>query len=454
MFKTAQRIVHLGVGNFHRAHQAWYTARANAATGQNWRIIGVSLRRPDVRDALRPQNFSYTLEIEDETGTEYERIELIDDILFAAECPEEIVETIADGSTTVVSLTVSEKGYTLNAADRRLDTTDPGIVADLAGGPPRTTLGFLAAGLAARRHGGHGPLTVMSCDNLPDNGRVLRAALLQFASINDPGLAGWIETEIAFPCTMVDRIVPATTDALRKRVKAATAMGDAWPVATERFSQWVIEDRFAAPRPRWEEVGAQIVKDVGPFEVRKLRLLNGSHSALAYAGLLAGRTYVHEAVADQRLRSLAHAVMMEAAETLPDSVRDTAKAYAATLLRRYNNPGLAHSLIQIAMDGSQKLPVRIMPTLTERLADGRASPALESAIAAWAAFVIRTAGEGGTLNDPLNDELMAVKGMRPPDAAKTLLAMTGIFGGFATDFPDAAARIAAQALPVNFSSTN
>ncbi len=451
---TARRIVHLGVGNFHRAHQAWYTAHANAATGENWRVTGVSLRRPDVADALAPQNFAYTLEIEDAAGTEYERIDVIENIIVAAKAPGDVIAAIADPATAIVSLTVSEKGYTINAADRRLDKDDPGIAADLSGFPPRTTIGFLSAGLAARRVAGHKALTVMSCDNLPGNGKVLRAALLEFAQIKDPGLAAWIDAEIAFPCAMVDRIVPATTNALRARVKAATHMDDALPVATERFSQWVIEDRFAGPRPKWEDVGAQIVEDVEPYEIRKLRLLNGAHSALAYAGLLAGKTFVHEAVADRRLRALARAVMMEAAETLPDSVADTAEDYAATLLRRFNNPGLAHSLIQIAMDGSQKLPVRILPALTERLSDGHASPALETAIAAWAAFVIRTAREGGTLNDPLNAGLIAAGTAGTAEAANSILAMPDIFGGFAADHPEAAARIAAQALPENFSSTN
>ena len=445
MTDIAPRIVHLGVGNFHRAHQAWYTAHANSATGEAWPIVGVSLRRPDVRNALKPQGFAYTLEIEDEAGTEYERLEVIEDILVGPEVPHRVVAAIADPATCIVTLTVSEKGYTLNASDRRLDRSDPGIAAELAGAPPRTTIGFLAAGLAARRGAGHGPLTVMSCDNLPGNGDVLGAALLDFARIKDPGLAGWIEAEIAFPCTMVDRIVPATTDALRARVKAATSMDDAWPVATERFSQWVIEDRFAGPRPRWEEAGAEIVDDVQPYEIRKLRLLNGAHSTLAYAGLLAGKTYVHETMADEALRALGRAVMAEAAETLPGSVADTAQDYAATLMRRFNNPGLAHSLIQIAMDGSQKLPVRILPSLTERLGAGAASPALESAVAAWLAFVMRTAREGGTLNDPLNAELIAAGGAEADVAAKSLLAMTGIFGGFAEDFPDAAQRITARA---------
>ncbi|VAW12289.1 D-mannonate oxidoreductase [hydrothermal vent metagenome] len=446
MSDTAPRIVHLGLGNFTRAHQAWYTSHANAAAGETWRIVGVSLRRPDVRNALHPQGFAYTLEIEDEAGTDYERLEVIEDILVAAEAPGKVVAAIADAATAIVSLTVTEKGYSLKSSDWQLDLDDPGIVADLAGDPPRTTIGYLAAGLAARRNAGHGPVTVMSCDNLPGNGEVLRAAMLEFTRIKTPELAGWIEAEVAFPCAMVDRIVPATTDALRARVKAATGWHDAWPVATERFSQWVIEDRFSGPRPRWEDAGAEIVNDVQPYEVRKLRLLNGAHSTLAYAGLLAGMTYVHEAVADEGLGALGRAVMAEAAETLPDSVRGTADDYAATLMRRFNNPGLAHSLIQIAMDGSQKLPVRILPSLVERLAAGRASPALESAIAAWVAFVVRTAREGGTLNDPLNDELIAAGKAEAGRAAKSLLAMAGIFGNFATDFPDAAKRIVAQSM--------
>jgi len=441
-----RRIVHLGVGNFHRAHQAWYTARANAAMGSDWRITGVSLRRPDIRDALRPQAFRYTLEIEDEAGTAYESVDVIETVIVATEAPEAVVAAIADAQTFVVTLTVTEKGYSLHPSDRKLNFDDAGIAADLAGGPPRTTIGMLAAGLAARRAAGNDGLTVLCCDNLPENGHVLAAAVTAFAGRTDAGLAAWIGDNVAFPCSMVDRIVPATTDELRDRVEHATGSRDAWPVATERFTQWVIEDRFAGPRPAWEAVGAELVDDVSPYEVRKLRMLNGAHSTLAYGGLLAGLTYVHEAVADADLARLARAVMAEAAATLPDGVRATADDYADLLMRRFANPGLAHALIQIAMDGSQKLPIRLVAPLSERLAAGLPSPAMERALACWIGFVIRTAREGGALNDPLGAVLVAAAtGVPPAEAAGRLLAMEQIFAGFAADQAEAAARIIERA---------
>lgn len=442
-----QQIVHLGLGNFTRAHQAWYTARANTMTGENWRIIGVSLRRPSIRDALKDQGFAYMLEIEDEAGTDYERIDVIENILVAPEAPDAVVAAIADPATSVVTLTVTEKGYTLNPSDRRLNFTDPGVAADLEGnGPPRTAIGFLASGLEARKTGGNGPLTVLSCDNLPENGHVLRASVLEFARAKNPDMAEWIEKEIAFPCSMVDRIVPATTGDLRDRVRAATSFEDAWPVATERYTEWVIEDSFAGARPGWERAGAAFVDDVAPYEFRKLRMLNGAHSTLAYAGILAGKTYVHEAVTDDRLTTLARAVMDEAASTLPKTVRNTAEDYAATLLRRFANPGLAHRLIQIAMDGSQKLPVRVLPSLRDRLARRLPSPALETSLASWAAFVITTARRGGKFNDPRNDELLAVCGGNPTEAANALVAINDIFGDFVAEFPRCAERITSEAV--------
>lgn len=440
------RIVHLGVGNFHRAHQAWYTQRANAEAGSDWRITGVSLRRPDMRDALAPQHYRYTVEIEGGEGTDYQTIDIIDRVLVAREAPGEVIAAIADGDTHIVTLTVTEKGYSLNPTDRTLDIDDPGIRDDLAGGAPVTTIGLLAAGLAARRRAGAGGLTIISCDNLPENGHVLRAAILAFAGHVDSGLAGWIEDNVAFPCTMVDRIVPATTDALRARVEAATGVRDAWPVATERFAQWVIEDTFAGPRPAWEAAGAELVADVGPHELRKLRMLNGAHSALAYAGRLAGHDYVHEAVADPELGPLARAVMDEAAATLAESVRSTASDYAERLMRRFDNPGLAHQLIQIAMDGSQKLPVRLLAPLRERLAAGMDSPAIEHAIAAWLAFVMRCATAGDALDDPQAPALRvaARAGSEVSDRALRILALTSVFGTFASDFPDVAERLSKQ----------
>ncbi len=386
------RIVHIGTGAFHRAHQAWYVALAGG-----WRIDGVSLRSPAIRDALARDGYAYALEIADANGRRIETVDVIDGVTVASEEPEAVARLIARPETWLVTITVTEKGYHLRP-DGSLDL--PALANDVAalraGAPPVTMPAHLLAGLAQRQ----APLTVMSCDNLPANGEKLRAALLALAR------AAGIDTDRvrrhSFPSTMVDRITPATDDSLRARVAAAGAPAHA-PVATEAFSEWVIEDDFAGPMPDLAAASAQIVKDVAPFELRKLRMLNGAHSTLAYAGLNRGLTYVHEAVADTDLRRLARAVMDEAAETLPDAVRREAPGYANALLRRFENPHLAHSLAQIAMDGSLKLPIRILATMDAR-AD---SPACARALREWEIWLDAECAAGRLPNDPAAAALCA-----------------------------------------------
>lgn len=446
-----QRIVHLGVGNFHRAHQAWYTQRANELTGTNWRITGVSLRRPDMRDALKAQDFGYTLEIRDGVTTDYQRMDVIDDILVAREDPQAVIDAIADQATRIVSLTVTEKGYCLDPVSHALNRADLLIAAELNGAAPTSTIGLIVAGLAKRFTEDAAPITILSCDNLPDNGKVLRALIADYAascSSCPDGLAAWIAANVRFPCSMVDRIVPSTTDDLRDRVRAATGEVDAWPVSTEGFSQWVLEDNFAGPtraasRPFWDRVGVELTDDVRPFELRKLRMLNGAHSALAYAGIAAGKRYVHEAIADPDLEGFARALMMEAGETLPGSIQDSVAGYADALIARFANAALNHELRQIAMDGSLKIPVRILATLNERLARGLASPALERSLRAWMDFVITETAAGRPLDDPKADELAALCRSAGSDTAAraALLSKTAIFADFTHSHPEATTRL-------------
>ena len=401
------RILHLGVGNFHRAHQAWYTHEANRLAGEDWRITGVSLRSPRMRDALRPQGFAYTLAVSDRAGERLHRIGVLDHMLVAPEDAEAVIAALADPDVAVITLTVTEKGYHLGS-DGRMRNDAPAIAADLdaltAGRHPTSTIGLLAAGLARRAATG-APVTVMSCDNLPENGPRLAAAVRAFAA------AGWdvadyLDRAVAFPASMVDRITPATDDTLRARI-ADTDLPPAEPVATEAFSEWVVEDAFAAARPAWEEAGAVLTEDVRPYELRKLRMLNGAHSYLAYAGTLAGHGFVHEAIADPALREGALALMDEAAATLPDIVRADARAYARALVARFENPHLQHRLRQIAMDGSQKLPIRILGTLRDRKARGMASPACEATLDAWAGFLAAEMEAGRVVDDPDADRLAA-----------------------------------------------
>lgn len=373
-----KRILHFGPGNFFRAHLAEYAFDAGG-----WEIVGVSLRSAALRDGLAAQGYAYTLAVQGEAAR---RIDVIADLRVAPEDPQAVLELVADPEVEVISATVTEKGYHLGR-DGALDLADPDIAAEIAGGMPRTLIGYLALGLARRK----APVTVLSCDNRNGNGDALGAAVRRFAEA--AGLE--ITCTISFPNAMVDRITPATTDALRKET------GDDFAVPCEPFKEWVIEDRFATPRPDWR--GVQWVADVAPHEMRKLRMLNGAHSYMAYAGLLAGHTYVHEAIADAELRPVTIALMQEAGETLPGDQRDRAPDYADALLERWENPHINHKLRQIAMDGTQKLPYRMVETLRDR--KGAPSPGSIAGIRAWIDFCRAETAAGRPIDDPWADAL-------------------------------------------------
>ncbi|MBC6407276.1 MAG: mannitol dehydrogenase family protein [Rhodobacteraceae bacterium] len=401
------RILHLGYGNFHRAHQACYTAKAGG-----WTITGVSMRRPDLRNTLAPDDFAYTLAERGPTGLTVTRITVHDRLLVAAENPSAVIQTIADSDTAIVTLTVTEKGYHLRP-DGTLDLTDPAITADLQTQTPTTTIGLLALGLAARQT----PITVISCDNLSGNGEKLRAAIKAFwSAANLPGRPSDIAN---FPDTMVDRITPATTDAMRTEIAAQTGHPEPEPVLTEAFTDWIIQDDFAGPRPAWETAGAQFVQDVAPYESRKLLMLNASHSYLAYAGLAKGHTYVHEAIADPHLRTGTEALWDAAAPCLPLDTRSTSDAYRAALIDRFSVPEMRHALAQIAMDGSAKMTQRILPILTGT----NHAPAALAALAAWIAFAIRTTKAGQTISDPEATGLQTLA--QDPNAAAKIIAKIG-----------------------------
>ncbi|MEP5761967.1 MAG: mannitol dehydrogenase family protein [Litoreibacter sp.] len=356
-------IVHLGTGNFHRAHQAWYTHLA----GGDWSIIGSSFRSPSIRDTLRAQDFDYTL-IEQGTTTNYHRVKVIKDVLFVPEQGDELHAAMIDDDTAIITLTISEKGY----------GTD-GAVATLT----RALLQRTA------------PVTVISCDNLTGNGDNLAALVKQCAG-------GELPVHVTFPNCMVDRITPATTDTLRADVFKETDFADQAPVATETFTEWVIEDNFAGPRPDWHKAGVQFVSDVAPHELRKLRMLNGAHSYLAYAGVLAGYEFVHQAVGDADLRAGAIGVMEEAARVLlPELDTD---AYRDALIARFENPNLHHKLRQIAMDGTQKLPIRLGSTIAALNGD---APNCQAGIDAWVQFVQAETTARRRVDDPKSDAIAA-----------------------------------------------
>ena len=390
-------MVHLGLGAFHRAHQAVYTDLALAAAGGDWGTIGVSMRKPDVAAAFVPQGGLYTVETLD-AETDYRVVGAVRQTLTLPLETERVLAALASSDTHVVTLTVTEKGYRLDGAGE-LDLTHPDILHDL-GVPqlPRSAVGVLAAAFARRIAEGAGGLTVISCDNLSDNGARLAGAVHAFAERAWPGLAPQLERIASFPQTVVDCIVPASDATSRARVDAALGLEDAGSVQREAFSQWVIEDRFAGPRPAWDRVGVEIVADVAPHRRLKLHVLNAAHSALAYLGLLAGRTLVREAIADPDLSAFVEGMVLE--EIAPALPGLPVVRYWAEVRRRFANPAIDHRLDQIALDGPQKLAQRIFPLM---LANARADlpvARLGRVVRAWMDWTARTSGVKPDLGDP------------------------------------------------------
>ncbi|MFT3975239.1 MAG: mannitol dehydrogenase family protein [Amaricoccus sp.] len=434
-------IVHLGLGAFFRAHGAIYVADAMRVSGGDWGIVGVSLVRPDQRDRLAPQGFAYTaLELGPE-GETPRVVDVIDDMLVAREDPALVVARMADPAVRIVSLTVTEKGYCHDPATGRLNFGHPDIVHDLASpAAPRSAPGFLVAALARRRAAGTAPFTVLCCDNLPENGSTVRGVVLELAGASDPGLAAWIAAEAAFPCTMVDRIVPATKPEDIERVGRLTGRLDLSPVMHEPFRQWVVEEHFVGgARPDLGAVGVQLVRDVRGFEAMKLRMLNGTHSALAYLGYLAGHETIAATVADPVFAAFARRLWAaEIAPTLVPPEGEDLGAYAEALLARYRNPGIRHRTWQIAMDGSQKLPQRLLGTLADNAASGRPCPGLMLAVAAWMVYVggRDEAGAEIDVRDPLAARLRVLSDGAPDPAGKVAALL-----GVAEVFPPAFAAL-------------
>ena len=425
-------IVHLGLGAFYRAFGAIYVAEAMAAKGGDWGIIGVSLQNPATHDALAPQGWAYTSVTLSPTGQETEVIEVLQNVLVAPENPAAVLAAMADPAVKIVSLTVTEKGYCHNPATGRLNTDHPDIQHDIRGPLPRSAPGFLVRALAMRRAAGHAPFTILTCDNLPENGKLVRGIVLELATLIDPGLANWIAANARFPATMVDRITPATTPANIAELAELTGRHDATPVLHEPFRQWVIEDSFVNnARPDFAAVGVQMVDDVTPYEHMKLRMLNGTHSALAYLGYLAGDETIADTMANPAFAALADQLWSEIipAVTAPPNV--SLQNYAAALKARYANPAIRHRTWQIAMDGSQKLPQRILGTLSENISAGRPSPGLCLAVAAWIRYIggVDEAGQPFEVKDPLSQHLRTLSdaAQTPAEKVTALLAVAQVF---------------------------
>ena len=381
-------IVHLGLGSFHRAHQALYTARALDDEPGPWGIVGVARRSRRVTGALRAQDGLYSvLELGGADAAPLV-VGVHTELLVAADEPDAVVARLADPATRIATLTVTEQGYTARAGTGRLDTENPAVRADLDGAPPATTIGLLTRGLRERRRGHAEPMAIVSCDNVARNGEHTRALVLEFAGLlREPGAAelrAWIERSVAFPSTMVDRIVPATRAEHRARAARLLGLHDGAPVVAEPFSAWVLEDRFPAGRPRWEAAGAVFSDEVQRHEQLKLRLLNATHSLVAYLGLLAGERSIARAIARPEIRAAAeHAIDAELRPTFQAPAEVDVARYVDGLFARFANAALDHRTCQVASDGSAKLPVRLTAAVLHHTARGAVPRALALTVAAY-----------------------------------------------------------------------
>ena len=409
------KIVHLGIGAFHRAHQAVYTDEFNKqfAESDPWYSVGVSLRSASVAEQLNPQDGLYSVIKSSSQGSNLQLISSVSGVIVAPEDPAAVVDLLTKESTAIISLTITEKGYCHDPATGDLNQQHPDIQHDLENiSAPKTAIGFIVSALSQRRHQGLQPPTILCCDNLPENGSTLKKIVTQFAQLVDETLAKWIETNVCFPNTMVDRIVPATTKIDLEDIESNHHFQDLGMVKTEEFSQWVIEDKFSSSRPAWEKVGAIIADDVVPYENAKLRLLNGAHSAIAYLGYLLDYEYVHEAMQDSifvsYLKRMMHCQIMP---TITPPKGLALERYINELLARFSNSSLNHRTYQIAMDGSQKMPQRLLHTIESRLESGEPIDYLCFAVAGWLRYSMgfNQKGDEIIVQDPMADELLAIR---------------------------------------------
>ncbi len=427
-------IVHVGVGGFFRAHQAVYLDDLLHRPGNEaWGYCGVGLLSHDarMREVLHAQDCLYTLL---ERSAQAERPRVVGSLLrylFAPGDTEAVLETMASPETRIVSLTITEGGYYVHKASGEFDASHPDIVRDLADPEhPTCSFGVLAEAQARRRARGLDPFVVMSCDNLEHNGAVTRRSLLAYAELRDPMLAAWLADHCAFPSSMVDRITPATTDEHRVLVREQVGIADGWPVMTEPFRQWIVEDSFPSGRPPWEEVGAQMTSDVVPYEKMKMRLLNASHQAMCYIGMLLGHEFAHEAWGDERIRRLCERMMDEEVTPLlvaPEGIDLT--VYRATLGERFSNPTIRDQLSRIGTEGSARIPGFVLPSIGEAIERGGQTRFLAFTVAAWFRYLTGEddAGREMPINDPVSEDLQerARRGGRDPQA---LLGARGLFG--------------------------
>ncbi|MBW8190606.1 fructuronate reductase [Neiella marina] len=434
--RLSTKIVHLGFGAFARAHPLLFTDEVNNKTASDWGICVINLigGKPLI-ESLRAQGHNYTVAEKGADDICCKHISSIKESLHPVlDSPQAVLNKLAEPQVAVVSLTITEKGYCADPASGSLDINNPLIAHDLCNeDQPQSAIGFIVRALQMRRTLGFAPFTVMSCDNVQENGDVTKKVVTEFAHQLDPELAQWIELHVTFPCTMVDRIVPAVTaETLAQIEQLQDGRADPCAVACEAFRQWIIEDKFVAGRPDWNIAGAQFVENVVPYEEMKLRMLNGSHSFLAYLGYLAGYQYIGETMADENFRGAARALMLaEQAPSLAMPVDTDLSAYASLLLARYSNPNIKHQTWQIAMDGSQKIPQRFAGGIRHHLANNTDFKWLALGIAGWMRYVagVDEQGQAIDVRDPMAKQLYTITekhGYRDATVA-TLLSLDAIF---------------------------
>jgi mannitol 2-dehydrogenase len=433
-------VVHFGVGGFHRAHQAMYHDRLmNAGEALDWGICGAGVMPADrrMKEALDAQDGLYVLVVKHSDGTYEPRVVgSIVGYLLAEDDPEALIEKLAAETTRIVSLTVTEGGYFLDNVTGEFDATNPAVAADLAGGAvPRTTFGLITEGLARRRARGVAPFTVMSCDNLQGNGHLTHRVLTEFATRRDPDLGEWIEREVRFPNSMVDRITPVTTDEDRRLVRERFGIDDRWPVVCEPFTQWVLEDSFVSGRPPYEDAGVQVVEDVEPYELMKLRLLNASHQALAYFAYLAGYRLVHEAAQEPPFRSFLLGYMdQEATPTLAPVPGVDLRDYKHTLIERFSNPEVRDTVARLCAESSDRIPKWLLPVARRNVQTGGELRRSAAIVASWARYAegVDEQGEPIEVVDQLADQLIPIA-RRQREEPLAFIANRELFGDLIDD---------------------
>ena len=438
--RRSSGIVHIGVGGFHRAHQAMYLDELmQQDKADDWAVTGVGLLASDarMRDVMSAQDCLYTLLVKHPDGGVHPRvIGSIVDYLFAPDDSAAVLARLADPQTRIVSLTITEGGYHVNQVTGDFDADDPAIQHDLQpGAEPVTAFGFLTEALARRRADGTAPFVVLSCDNIQGNGEVAQRMLGAFARLKDPPLAEWIDEQVSFPSSMVDRITPVTTDADRSLLAEQFGVQDGWPVVCEPFQQWVVEDRFPLGRPPLEDVGVQFVADVEPYELMKLRLLNASHQALSYLGYLSGYRYAHEVCNDPLFVDFLLGYMNEeASPTLPPVPGVDLDRYKQQLIERFANPHIRDTLARLCAESSDRIPKWLVPVIARQLRTGGQVRHCALVVASWARYAegVDESGEPIDVVDRRRAEVME-RAARQKAEPLAFLADRDLFGDLADD---------------------